>query len=198
MAGICPYAVGRYSLTASFVLTSCHRSQYNPRMNDTANGPSQLNLRRATLEDASNIAEFNIAMARETEDLELKPGEINAGVNAMIDHPERGFYLVIEHIENNRPRVIASLMVTTEWSDWRNANFWWIQSVYVLPEWRRKGLYRQLYEEVKRLAGGEGNVCGFRLYVEKDNTTARNTYSTLGMQQSHYLMYEEEAITPKP
>lgn len=82
-------------------------------------------------------------------------------------------------------------MVTTEWSDWRNGNFWWIQSVYVKPEFRQQGIYRAMYEHLKTLARSKKNVCGFRLYVEKDNKTAQHTYQSLGMSETHYLIYEE-------
>jgi ribosomal protein S18 acetylase RimI-like enzyme len=85
----------------------------------------------------------------------------------------------------------ASLMVTTEWSDWRNGLFWWIQSVYVQPEFRRMGLYSKLYQKVKSLADDESNVCGFRLYVEHENVTAQNTYHALGMEETDYKMFEE-------
>ncbi len=82
-------------------------------------------------------------------------------------------------------------MVTEEWSDWRNGQFWWIQSVYVLSEWCRKGIYRQLYAEVKQLAQQNKNVCDYRLYVENQNTIAQSAYEHLGMHETHYKMYEE-------
>ena len=88
-------------------------------------------------------------------------------------------------------QVVGSLMVTTEWSDWRNGVFWWVQSVYISPDYRRQGIYGQLYAQVKTLAEQQQNVCGFRLYVEKENVIAQKTYASLGMEQSHYLMYEE-------
>ncbi len=147
----------------------------------------ETSVRQAVLEDAAAIALFNINMAMETEDLELNSDKINAGVVGMISHPERGFYLVVE----SEDEVVASLMVTTEWSDWRNGQFWWIQSVYVVPAWRRKGLYRLMYNEVKRLSEENAEVCGYRLYVEKENLVAQSTYNALGMYETHYLMYEE-------
>jgi ribosomal protein S18 acetylase RimI-like enzyme len=146
-----------------------------------------MKIRQATLNDAAAIADFNIKMAKETEDMVLIPEVINAGVRSMIDNPQMGFYLVAE--EDNI--IQASLMVTTEWSDWRNGLFWWIQSVYVLPEFRRTGLYRKLYEKVKSLAADESNVCGFRLYVEHENINAQKTYRSLGMEQTDYQMFEE-------
>ncbi len=148
---------------------------------------NNLVVRRATISDASAIAQFNTDMAMETENLRLAPEKISAGVQNMINHPERGFYLVIESDD----QIVASLMVTTEWSDWRNGTFWWIQSVYVVPNWRRKGLYSALYNKVRELALEAENVCGFRLYVEQDNTSAQATYSSLGMHCTHYKMFEE-------
>jgi ribosomal protein S18 acetylase RimI-like enzyme len=146
-----------------------------------------MNIRSATINDAAAIAEFNIKMAKETEDMDLIPEVINAGVANMIENPQMGFYLVAE--QDNI--IQASLMVTTEWSDWRNGLFWWIQSVYVEPQFRRRGLYSQLYEKVKTLAADESNVCGFRLYVEHENVVAQNTYLALGMEETDYKMFEE-------
>jgi ribosomal protein S18 acetylase RimI-like enzyme len=148
-------------------------------------------VRKGAAGDIESIASFNILMAEETENLRLDPGVILAGVNGMIENPERGFYLVVENSENTDPEIVGSLMITTEWSDWRNGTFWWIQSVYVLPEFRRRGLYRLLYEQVRELARGSHDVCGFRLYVEKDNTTAQATYRNLGMEETDYRLYEE-------
>jgi ribosomal protein S18 acetylase RimI-like enzyme len=144
-------------------------------------------IRRALSQDATELAEFNINMAHETEGLELIPEVISAGVKAMIDNPQMGFYLVVE-LDNG---IQASLMVTTEWSDWRNGIFWWIQSVYVRPQYRRQGLYRELYLRIKELAEQEPAVCGFRLYVERENTGAQKTYISLGMTETEYKMFEE-------
>ena len=144
-------------------------------------------IRTALSQDAAELTEFNISMARETEGVELIPEVIGAGVKTMIENPQMGFYLVVE-LDNG---IQASLMVTTEWSDWRNGMFWWIQSVYVRPEYRRQGLYRELYERVKELAEQESSVCGFRLYVEHWNTVAQQTYASLGMTETGYKMFEE-------
>jgi ribosomal protein S18 acetylase RimI-like enzyme len=122
--------------------------------------------------------------------MELKPEVIGAGVRTMIDNPQMGFYLVVE-LDNG---IQASLMVTTEWSDWRNGLFWWIQSVYVRPQYRRQGLYRELYARVKELAEQEPAVCGFRLYVERENDAAQQTYRSLGMTETEYRIFEE--LTP--
>jgi|TARA_B110000977_G_C10837101_1_gene400456 ribosomal protein S18 acetylase RimI-like enzyme len=144
-------------------------------------------IRQATINDAPAIAEFNIKMAKETEGMILISHVISAGVSNMIKNPAMGFYLVAE--EDNV--IQASLMVTTEWSDWRNGLFWWIQSVYVQPRFRRKGLYSKLYEKVKALSEAKTNVCGFRLYVEHENLVAQQTYRALGMDKTGYQMFEE-------
>lgn len=138
--------------------------------------------------DAAAIVAFNRAMARETEDKDLPEAVVAPGVRAVLDEPARGFYLVAECDS----RVVGCLMVTYEWSDWRNGMFWWIQSVYVKPEFRRHGIYRRLYEHVRERARAAGGVCGFRLYVDKSNHRARQAYASLGMSETAYLMYEEE------
>lgn len=145
-------------------------------------------IRKAVPEDAPAIARFNIAMAMETESKTLKPEEIEPGVRGLFDKPEYGFYLVAE---TEAGGVAGSLMITFEWSDWRNGVIWWIQSVYVMPEHRRKGVYRAMYSHVKTLASRQADVCGIRLYVEKENRTAQRTYSTLGMEETHYRVFEE-------
>ncbi|WP_022953271.1 GNAT family N-acetyltransferase [Leucothrix mucor] len=144
-------------------------------------------IRQAHAADAPAIAEFNRLMAFETEHKKLLPDVILAGVNAMIANPAHGFYLVAE----SAGEIVGSLMITTEWSDWRNGVIWWVQSVYIVDTHRRQGIYRALYDEVKRLATLDLSVCGFRLYVEKDNVNAQATYRSLGMQETDYLMFEE-------
>lgn len=146
-----------------------------------------INIRVATIKDVLSLVSFNQNMALETEQKILATEVLSKGVEALIVDANKGFYLVAEVGD----RVVGSLMVTTEWSDWRNALFWWIQSVYILPDCRRQGIYGLLYSKVKLLAQQNGNVCGFRLYVEKDNIIAQQTYEAMGMEQSHYLMYEE-------
>jgi len=149
--------------------------------------PMQLNIRVAKDKDIAALVDFNQNMAFETEKKHLDPEVLTKGVGALVADPSKGFYLVAELDD----QVVGSLMVTTEWSDWRNAVFWWIQSVYIVPHCRRKGVYAQLYAEVKVLAKEQGNICGFRLYVETENIVAQRTYAALGMHESHYLMYEE-------
>ncbi len=144
-------------------------------------------LRPGVPQDAAVLAEFNQRMALETEGIALIPQVILSGVTRLLDDPGLGYYLLAEHDGD----VIAALMVTTEWSDWRNGVFWWIQSVYVVPEWRRQGLYRRLYQRVKQMAQEAKNVCGFRLYVERHNHAAQQTYQRCGMLETHYKLYEE-------
>jgi len=148
-----------------------------------------MNVRRAGKEDIEALIGFNEAMALETEGKKLFTGTLRKGVEAVFDDAQKGFYLVAE----DNGRAVGGLMITYEWSDWRNAWFWWIQSVYVNPEYRGKRIYSQLYDFVKNEAAEAGNVCGFRLYVEKENTIAQRVYEKLGMNETYYLMYEEKS-----
>lgn len=147
----------------------------------------RLKIRRATLRDAPILAGFNSAMALETEGKVLLPRVIGAGVRGLLRRPASGFYTLAEV----KGEVIGALMVTKEWSDWRNGDFWWIQSVYVLPEFRRRGVYRRLYRHLQSTAAKQRAVCGFRLYVERHNRRAQATYRASGMDRTHYLVYEE-------
>lgn len=147
-----------------------------------------MEIRIARQADVPALVEFNQAMALETENKRLDEGLLTAGVTAVFGDDAKGFYVVAD----DGGTVAAGLMVTTEWSDWRNGWFWWIQSVYVLPAYRGAGLYGQMYEFVKGKAESAGNVCGFRLYVEKENERAQRVYEKLGMDRTYYLMYEEE------
>ena len=144
-----------------------------------------LEIRRAALDDADSIADWNSAMAWETENKALDPSVIGRGVRAVFDEPRRGFYLVAE-LDGV---AVGCLLVTYEWSDWRCGDFWWVQSVYVVPEARRSGVFRALYAHVKAMARGAGAV-GLRLYVETENERAQATYIGLGMARCHYFMYE--------
>lgn len=147
-----------------------------------------MDIRLAERNDANALVEFNQAMALETEGKQLESEKITNGVAAVIADAAKGFYVVAERDD----AIVGGLMVTYEWSDWRNGWFWWIQSVYILPEARGQKLYRRMYEFVKLRAAHAGNVCGFRLYVENDNVNAQKVYDAVGMSASHYLMYEEE------
>lgn len=143
----------------------------------------------AQLEHAPQIAEFQLQMARETENRELDAPRVLAGVTSAIENPQNGFYLVAS---DEKDAVLVSLLVTFEWSDWRNGQFWWIQSVYVVREARGRGIFRALYEEVEKRARDAQNVCGLRLYVERDNEKAQAVYAKLGMRETPYRIYETE------
>lgn len=145
-----------------------------------------LRIREATLDDLPILGAYNRAMANEVEGLDLSPEVLEAGLRGVLGDPARGFYRVAEIGE----RVVGQLMITFEWSDWRNGFFFWIQSVYVLPEFRRRGVYRRLYADILTLAESRPDVCGVRLAVARGNVKAKATYETLGMELSIYDMYE--------
>ena len=147
-------------------------------------------VRDATTADADAIAAFQRAMARETEGKSLDGGVLQKGVDAVFGSPQKGGYLVAE-VDG---RVVGSLLITFEWSDRRNATFWWIQSVFVDAQWRRKGVYRALHDHVLEAARATDGVCGVRLYVDRDNRGAQQTYQSLGMGKSHYDMYEVDFV----
>ncbi len=146
-----------------------------------------ITVRRAEVGDADVIIEFNRAMALETEGIVLRQETSARGVMAPFANPHLGFYLVAEA----DGAIVGSLMITTEWSDWRAGDFWCVQSVYVRPDYRRRGVYRSLYRAVQGLGRADPDVCGFRLYTELDNIAAQKTYKALGMEQLDYMMFEE-------
>jgi len=145
-----------------------------------------MKIRKGALGDAAIIAEFNIRLARETEDLRLDPATVAQGVTALLQDPAKGIYFVAE----NESKIVGQLLITYEWSDWRNGNFWWIQSVYVKKEFRGQGIFAALFEHIHRLAREQKDVCGLRLYMEKDNEQARRVYRKLGMHETHYRVLE--------
>jgi ribosomal protein S18 acetylase RimI-like enzyme len=147
-------------------------------------------IRNALRNDAQTIAEFNAAMALETEHFQLDAVRLSLGVNGLFDSPDKGFYLVAEI----NGVVVGQMMITYEWSDWRNGIFWWIQSVYVLPEFRAQKIYRTLYDHAVAQAKEQKNVCGLRLYVEKENERAHHVYEKLGMTLTNYDMYEVDFV----
>ena len=150
-----------------------------------------IDIRRATTDDVSIIAEFNQSMAIETEDKVLDAATIRSGVLRMVEDEQLGFYL----IASTNDQVTGCLGITTEWSDWRNGLWWWIQSVYVSQDFRSLGIFTSLYEAVKNMAIKETDVCGIRLYAEKDNERAIRTYLRLGMIETEYRILEEEFST---
>lgn len=145
-----------------------------------------LTIRNAITADISTIAEFNVAMALESEGLRLDPAIVRRGVERAVAHPEQGRYFLAVLDD----RVVGQLLVTTEWSDWRAGTFWWVQSVYVHPDFRGRGVFRRLYQHVESLARQDPGVCGIRLYVDRDNRRATTAYERLGLTQTHYLVYE--------
>lgn len=143
-------------------------------------------IRQATIQDKEVLKNFQLQMAWETERLQLDKGTLDKGLESVLTDPEKGKYFIAEE----KGIVIACLMLTPEWSDWRNGIVWWIQSVYVINEYRRKGVYRKLYEHVKSWVSSEETYKGIRLYVEKDNHIAQQVYSALGMDGEHYKLFE--------
>jgi ribosomal protein S18 acetylase RimI-like enzyme len=148
----------------------------------------KVHIRRATPSDFGFIVESNVAMASETEGLALAEDIVRPGVAAVLADDSLGFYLVAE-VDG---QLAGQLMVTFEWSDWRNGLWWWIQSVYVRSEFRRRGVYRTLHRHVAEAAQAAGGVCGLRLYVEQENTVAQGVYQSLDMHNTRYHMYEVE------
>ena len=139
-----------------------------------------------TTEDIQAIAQFQVDMALESEGTILDIQTVLPGVTAAMNDPQKGTYIVARA----NGEAISSLMLTREWSDWTNRWYWWIQSVYVKPEYRGKGAYRAMYEKIKEMAQQQG-VTQIRLYVDKTNVRAQQVYKKLGMDECHYLMYEE-------
>jgi GNAT superfamily N-acetyltransferase len=146
-----------------------------------------MQIRLARRRDARALVAFNSAMALETEGKLLFPEVIGAGVRRLLARPASGFYVVAERADE----IIGALLITKEWSDWRNGDLWWIQSVYVQPEWRGRGIYRRLYRFVQRLAARQRAVVGFRLYVDRGNRRARAVYRALGMEETRYVVFEQ-------
>lgn len=154
-----------------------------PEASDISGRPC---VRPAHPDEAPLIASFQLAMARETEDLELAPETVTAGVQAVFDDPSKGRYWMAE-----LDGVVAGGLLTTfEWSDWRGATVLWIQSVYVQPEYRGRGVYRALYQHLVDRVEDDPELAGIRLYVERTNEPAQAVYERLGMTREHYDLYE--------
>ena len=145
-------------------------------------------IRTAEGNDVITITTFNSAMALESEDVALDWAILRAGVAQALADPAKAFYLLAEVA--GQP--VGQLMVTTEWSDWRNGWIWWIQSVYVKPEHRRRGVFGSLYQHLRDMASARGDIRGMRLYVMRDNSIAKRTYESVGMRHSHYDLYETD------
>jgi GNAT superfamily N-acetyltransferase len=161
---------GNYLLRAGRILTS--------GMN--------IRIRTAALADLPVIADFNVRLAQESEALALDAARVEAGVRAILTDPAKGIYYVAEGAGD----VAAQLMITYEWSDWRNGNIWWIQSVYVKPEFRRAGMFRALFHHVQSLASTQKDVCTLRLYVHAENARACQSYERMGMTRTRYEVFE--------
>lgn len=146
-------------------------------------------LRKAAPDDADRLVDFAVAMALETEHKALARETVEAGIRAFLDDDGLGECLVAV---DEGGEVVGTLSVTFEWSDWRNGHFWWIQSVYVAPEHRRRGVFGALYAELERRARRTPGVIGLRLYVERDNARAMATYEALGMRETPYRVFETE------
>lgn len=149
---------------------------------------TELSIRIAAEADWEHVADFNCRLARETEEKELNRAQIEPGVKAVLGDLNRGVYYLAEQ----DGKVIGQLMITREWSDWRNGWFWWIQSLYVIAESRGQGIFKALYRHVESEAAKAGEVRGLRLYVDEDNQRAQDVYARLGMQKSRYEFFERE------
>lgn len=156
-------------------------------------GQTPMLIREATASDAETIARFVAAMAAETEDHHLHPDAALQAVRTALADPDRARYWLAE--VDGRP--VGQLMITGEWSDWNNAWYWWVQSVYVEPAWRRRGVYRALHRHVAELARERGDVCALRLYVLTENVAARRAYEDLGMVEQPFRVYEQR-LSPPP
>lgn len=143
-------------------------------------------IRRANITDLSSIVEFQIAMALETEQLQLHEPTVVKGVEAVFADPSKGTYYVAE----TNGQVVGSLLTTYEWSDWRNGTVLWIQSVYVRPKFRKQSIFSSLYKHILELVTLSSDLRGIRLYADKTNTSAHGVYEHLGMTAEHYRMYE--------
>ncbi|MDO8357779.1 MAG: GNAT family N-acetyltransferase [Nitrospirota bacterium] len=153
-----------------------------------------LNVRLATRGDAEKIASFSAAMAFETEGRRLDLERLSEGTRALLESPDRGFFMVAELEESENRQLLGQLMITYEWSDWRNGSFWWIQSLYVDPAWRRQNVFRRMHEAVMARAKTSPNVCGVRLYVEESNSLAQAVYRRVGLTPSSYAIFETDFV----
>jgi ribosomal protein S18 acetylase RimI-like enzyme len=147
-------------------------------------------VRAARVSDLAELVRFSAAMAEETERRTLDLERLRQGISAVLTSKERGYYLVAETMS----RVVGQLLITYEWSDWRNGVFWWIQSVYVEPAMREGGVYRTMHDYVLQEAQRRPDVCGIRLYVEKDNVAAQAAYRRLGMRMTDYHVFEQDFV----
>ena len=149
-------------------------------------------IRLGRLDDIEHLVAFSQAMALETEGRRLEADRLQRGTRALLNSTVHGFFLVAEQPLTHQ--VVGQLMITYEWSDWRNAAFWWIQSVYVAPAWRRKGVFRKMHAKVIERAKADPGVCGVRLYVESENSVAQEVYRRVGLKPSSYSVFETDFV----
>jgi len=147
-------------------------------------------IRKAKLEDLERIVDFNIQMAKETEEKILEKNVAREGVKAVLNNELKGFFLLAEENKVEK-KICGQLMITFEWSDWRNKNIWWIQSVFVDKNYRNRKVFSKLFKSVTKRALSEKEVGGLRLYVEKHNDSAKQVYESLGMKKTPYEIYEK-------
>ncbi len=156
-----------------------------PSLMNTAVNPT---IREAAPQDCETIARFNVLLARESESLALDPSVVCQGVQALLGDRRKGIYFVAGAVG----AVIGQVLITYEWSDWRNGNIWWLQSVYVQKDFRRRGIFKALFTHVLEQARRQTEVCGVRLYMDTHNDAARQAYRRLGMKQTNYVVFETE------
>ena len=147
---------------------------------------TELTIRAATADDLATIVDFNVRLAAESEDVSLDRDTLRRGVRGVLADAARGSYYVACAGD-----IVGQMMHTREWSDWRNGDIWWIQSVYVHPDHRRRGVCRSLYAHLKARAAAAPDVVGLRLYVERENATAQAAYANLGMGRAGYLVMQD-------
>ncbi len=145
-----------------------------------------MKITQPNINDVSNLVDFNIKMAKETENKALNKQTVTKGVSQVLNNSKLGYYVIAKHKNN----IMGSLMITYEWSDWRNGMFWWIQSVYVKKEYRKQGVYKKMYSYIKDKALKDNSCTGIRLYVEQENKIAQSVYKKLGMNETHYKLFE--------
>lgn len=145
-----------------------------------------MNIRAAQISDLEQLVDFQITMALESENLHLDKDILQQGILSVLNDKTKGSYFVVE----DESTLIASLLITYEWSDWRNKMVWWIQSVFVVPEFRQKGVFKKLYNHIQAIVENDDTICGLRLYVDKQNIRAQNVYRNIGMNGEHYQVFE--------
>lgn len=154
-------------------------------------------VRPARESDLETILQYSTAMAKETEGRPLDTTTLRAGIIALMRSPKHGSFILAERACEGRQSPVGQLMITYEWSDWRNGEFWWVQSVYVHPAWRRQGVYRAMHRYILDQAKQQTNICGIRLYVERNNPTAQTVYQRMGLSPTGYLVYEQDFVLPR-